>query len=83
MNYLPKSPRNRIMYYLYADSLYPGTITTTISELLKIDNNEQSVIADDLTNITNDEQSQPSKNAENMLLTYSKLYLTFCAREWE
>ena len=36
MNYLPKSPRNRIMYYLYADSLYPGAITTAISELLKL-----------------------------------------------
>ena len=49
------------MYYLYADSLYPGTITATISGFLKIDNNEQSVIADDPTNVTNDEQSQPPR----------------------
>ena len=42
--FIPKSPRNRIMYYLHADELYPEGIIGTIKQLLKIDNNELSAL---------------------------------------
>ena len=41
VTYLPKSPRNRLMYYIHADNMYEHSLIATISQLLKIDRNEE------------------------------------------
>ena len=48
--YLPKSPQNRIMYYLYTENLYPGSMMSTISQLLKIDRHDDDIMQGDGNN---------------------------------
>ena len=38
--HLPKSPRNRFMYYILNGDIYPGAEVATLKHLLKIDNGE-------------------------------------------
>lgn len=35
--HLPKSPRNRLMYYILNEDIYPGLAQATVKELVKID----------------------------------------------
>ena len=48
LKYIPQSPRNRLMYYMYKESMYPGCLRSSITELLKIDNKEDNAIGDDI-----------------------------------
>ena len=41
VTYLPKSPRNRLMYYIHAGNQYEHSMAATITHLLKIDRNEE------------------------------------------
>lgn len=44
LKYIPQSPRNRLMYYLYTDEV--AALKSTIKQLLKLDNNEETAIED-------------------------------------
>lgn len=46
LKYIPKSPRNRIMYYLFTDYTYPGAMRGLIGQLVKLDNKEDSPFPD-------------------------------------
>ena len=37
LKYIPKSPRNRLMYYIYTDPLYAHSMKRLIHQLLKLD----------------------------------------------
>lgn len=43
--YFPKSPRNRLMYYIYTNTLYQHSIGPTINQLVKIDDKEENAIS--------------------------------------
>ena len=43
LKYIPESPRNRLMYYLHKENIYPGCLKLTIAELLKLDISQQDV----------------------------------------
>ena len=49
LKYIPKSPRNRLMYYLFSDCHYPGTLKKTVETLLKYDNEEENKRLSDVT----------------------------------
>ena len=59
LKYIPQSPRNRLMYYMYKESMYPGCLRSSITELLKIDNKEDNAIGDDIYL-----NNQPSKRRQ-------------------
>ena len=40
LKYIPKSPRNRLMYYIFSDAHYPHAIQRLIHQLLKVDRND-------------------------------------------
>ena len=49
LKYIPKSPRNRLMYYLFSDCHYPGALKKTVETLLKYDNEEENKRLSDVT----------------------------------
>ena len=58
VTYLPKSPRNRLMYYIHADNMYEHSLTATVSHLLKIDRNEECATPQ---NEHDEEETQPPR----------------------
>ena len=42
LKYIPKSPRNRLMYYIYTDPLYAHSMKRLIHQLLKLDKKEDT-----------------------------------------
>ena len=67
LKYIPKSPRNRLMYYIYTDTVYPGALKSLIDQLLKLDSKEDTPFIEELCD---DPQSSQPKNAESIVLTY-------------
>ena len=42
LKYIPKSPRNRLMYYIYTDPLYAHSMKRLIHQLLRLDKKEDT-----------------------------------------
>ena len=65
LKYIPESPRNRLMYYLHKENIYPGCLKLTIAELLKLDISQQNVFQNDHS--VNEQPSKRRKIATRVL----------------
>ena len=58
VTYFPKSPRNRLMYYIHAGNLYEHSMAATITQLLKIDIKEECAVPQ---NQSDNEETEPPR----------------------
>ena len=78
LKYIPKSPRNRLMYYIYTGSIYADAMKKLIDQLLKLDKKEDTPFPISSDNNSHFSHHCPPKKGENTPPGYSKLHLKCC-----